>query len=83
MPSHRLLPPPSDQTEERARFECMRLVRVGAISDADCCGYETKRCRGAAFSIGYTNGGADNAVRAREALFPHHFVVANGQQLSK
>jgi hypothetical protein len=56
----------------------MRLVRVGAISDADCCGYETKR-----FSIGYTNGGADNAVRAREALFPHHFVVANGQQLSK
>ena len=48
----------------------MRLVRVGAISDADCCGYETKRCRGAAFSIGYTNGGADNAVRAREALFP-------------
>jgi hypothetical protein len=30
--------PPSDQTEEQARFECMRLARVGAISDAELLG---------------------------------------------
>ena len=35
VPRYRFLPPPSDQTEEQARFECMRLVRAGAISDAD------------------------------------------------
>ena len=35
MPSHRFLPPPSDQTEEQARFEAMQLVRAGAISDAE------------------------------------------------
>jgi hypothetical protein len=35
VPSHRYRPPPSDQTEDQARFECMRLVRAGAISDAE------------------------------------------------
>ena len=35
MPSYRFQPPPPDQTEEQARCECMRLVRAGAISDAE------------------------------------------------
>ena len=35
VPSYRFLPPPSDQTEEQARFEAMQLVRAGAISDAE------------------------------------------------
>jgi hypothetical protein len=53
--SHPFLPPPSDQTEEQARFECMRLVRAGAISDA-----ELLRLRDQALSwcavLDWTNG---------------------------
>ena len=55
VPSYRYLPPPSDQTEEQARFECMRLVRAGAISDA-----ELLRLRDQALSwcavLDWTNG---------------------------
>jgi hypothetical protein len=56
MPSYPFLPPPSDQNEEQARFECMRLVRAGAISDA-----ELLRLRDQALSwcavLDWTNGG--------------------------
>jgi hypothetical protein len=50
--SYRFLPPPSDQTEEQARFECMRLVRAAAISDAEL--LRLRDSRGPPFSIGCT-----------------------------
>jgi hypothetical protein len=72
VPSYRFLPPPSDQTEEQARFECMRLVRAGANSDAELLRLRDQALSWRAVLDRMNERRADNALRALELLARHH-----------
>ena len=72
VPSYRFLPPPSDQTEEQARFECMRLVRAGAISDAELLRLREQPLSWCAVLDRMHERRTDDAVRALELLARHH-----------
>jgi hypothetical protein len=70
--SYRFLPPPSDQTEEQARFECMRLVRAAANSDAELLRLRDQALSWSAVLDRMNERRADNALRALELLARHH-----------
>jgi hypothetical protein len=70
--SYRFQPPPSNQTEEQARFECMRLVRAGAISDAELLRLREQPLSWSAVLDLMHEQRADNALRALEQLARHH-----------
>jgi hypothetical protein len=72
VPSYRFLPPPSDQTEEQARFECMRLVRAGAISDGELLRPREQPLSWCAVLDRMHERRTDDAVRALELLARHH-----------
>jgi hypothetical protein len=66
--SYRFLPPPSDQTEEQARFECMRLVRTAANSDAELLRLRDQALSWSAVLDRMNERRADNAPSALELL---------------
>jgi hypothetical protein len=72
VPSYRFQPPPSDQTEEQARFECMRLVRAGAISDAELLRLRDQPLSWSVVLVLMHERRADNALRALELLARDH-----------
>ena len=64
--------PPSDQAEEQARFECMRLVRAGDISDAELLRLREQPLPWRAVLDRMHERRTDNAVRALELLARQH-----------
>ena len=72
VPSYQFRPPPSNQTEEQARFECTRLVRAGTISDAELLRLREQPLSWSAVLGFMHDRRADNALRALELLARHH-----------